>query len=257
MEFSCSLCREPLETVDHLKNHLRVEHQVVKYRLDLVMALSTLSTPEEKSLVEEGRKRLANRQDSGLWQKEGNQFSGASQAGAKIPEIEKESKGQGLAREIAEINKFLMDNSDESREEERDYAAPSRARNLRAESKVHGVESKQCSQCDYKSPHSGTLKRHLKRHNGSNKCHMCSYSCSRANRFRSHLRTHSGENSNSGENSKKCSLCDYATPHTGTFRRHFKAHSSDIKNGRYACVKDFTILMCGARENVRRSGRLP
>ena len=58
MEFPCGLCRQPLETVDHLKKHLKVDHEVVKYRLDLVVSLSTLSTMEEKKLVEESKKRL-------------------------------------------------------------------------------------------------------------------------------------------------------------------------------------------------------
>ena len=197
-------------------------------------------------------------EESGLWHKEGDLFSGASQVNPKIQEIKKESESQGLAREIAEINKILMDNSDDSsREKEEDYAASSQARNWRAQLKLDGVESKQCTQCDYASSHTGTLTRHLKRHNEeqsrkrSKKCNMCSYSCSQSIHLRSHLRTHSGEKS------KKCSQCDYATDHTGTFKRHFKAHSGDIKNGKYACVKDFTIVMSGAQENVRRSGTLP
>ena len=58
MEFPCGLCRQPLESVDHLKKHLKVDHEVVKYRLDLVVSLSTLSTKEEKKLVEESKRRL-------------------------------------------------------------------------------------------------------------------------------------------------------------------------------------------------------
>ena len=114
------MCREPLETVDQLKKHLRGEHEVVKYRLDLVVALSTLSTPEEKRLGEEGKKRLAIMAESGFWHKEGDLFSGASQANPKIQLVKKETEDQGLAREIAEINKMLLDNNDGSREEEED-----------------------------------------------------------------------------------------------------------------------------------------
>ena len=91
MEFPCGLCREPLDSVEQLKKHLKGEHEVVKYRLDLVVALSTLSTSEEKRLVEEGKKRLAIMEESGLWHKEGDLFSKASQATTKIQEIKKET----------------------------------------------------------------------------------------------------------------------------------------------------------------------
>ena len=118
MELPCGLCREPLETVEQLKKHLKGEHEVVKYRLNMMVALSTLSTSEEKRLIEEGRKRLASVQDSGLWHKSGDLFfSGASQPVPKIPEIKKDTEGQGMAREIAEIKKILMDNSDDNSRE--------------------------------------------------------------------------------------------------------------------------------------------
>ena len=123
MEVPCGLCRQPLDTVEQLKKHLRVEHEVVKYRLDLTVALSTLSIPEEKRLVEEGRRRLASLQDSSLLcHKEGDLFSSASQVAPKIPDIKKETEGQELAQEIAKINKILMDNSYDIREEKEDYA---------------------------------------------------------------------------------------------------------------------------------------
>ena len=118
MEFPCGLCREPLDTVYELKKHLRGEHEVVKYRLDLVVALSTLSTLEEKRLVEEGKKRLAIMEVSGVWHKEDGLFSAAIQASPKVKEIKKETESQGLDREIDEINKMLLDNNDDSREEE-------------------------------------------------------------------------------------------------------------------------------------------
>ena len=117
MEFPCGLCREPLDTVDQLKKHLRGEHEVVKYRLDLVVTLSTFSTPEEKRLVEEGKKRLASMEESGLWHKERDLFSEASQATPKIREIKKETESHGYAQEIAEISKILIDNNDEVEED--------------------------------------------------------------------------------------------------------------------------------------------
>ena len=214
MELPCGLCRQPLDTVEQLRNHLRVEHEVVKYKLDLVAALSTLSSPEEKRMVEEGKTRLAN------LHKEGDLFSGASQAALNIPDIKSETEGQVLAREIAEINKILMEDSIDGKEEKEDYAS-SQASHLRVQLEAQdGEKSKKCNQCDYASPHSGTLKRHIKAHNRekSYRCKMCNYSCSRPIHLRVHLKTHNGEKI------KKCSQCDYATLHSGTLRRHIKAH---------------------------------
>ena len=88
----------------------------MKYRLDLVVSLSTFSSPEEKRLVEEGKKRLASMEESGLWHKERDMFSEV-EATPKIREIKKETESQGLAREIAEINKMLIDNNDEEEED--------------------------------------------------------------------------------------------------------------------------------------------
>ena len=87
MEFPCGLCRQPLETVDHLKKHLKVDHEVVKYRLDLVVSLSTLSTMEEKKLVEESKKRL-----TGVLPKEEDSIS----------KVKRENMDKGLARESEE-----------------------------------------------------------------------------------------------------------------------------------------------------------
>ena len=103
--------------MEQLKKHLRGEHEVVKYRVDLVMAFSTFSTPEEKRLVEEGKKRLASMEESGLWHKERDMFSEVSQVTPKIQEIKKETDSHGVAQEIAEINKMLMDNNDEEEED--------------------------------------------------------------------------------------------------------------------------------------------
>ena len=87
MEFPCGLCRQPLETVDHLKKHLKVDHEVGKYRLDLVVSLSTLSTKEEKKLVEESKKRL-----TGVLPKEEDSISN----------VKRENMDKGLARESEE-----------------------------------------------------------------------------------------------------------------------------------------------------------
>ena len=52
----CALCQEQIDCdhgeLDHLKKHIRKEHDTVKYKLDLVVALSFINAMEEKSLIE-------------------------------------------------------------------------------------------------------------------------------------------------------------------------------------------------------------
>ena len=121
------MCRQPLETGDHLKKHLKADHEVVKYKMDLVVALSTLSTKEEKTLVEEGRKRLLIMQETGVWHNEEDLFSKGTPL---VQEIKKEAFGEMSAKEIAEINKYLMDidNKDEEEESSRNTAKPTAKR---------------------------------------------------------------------------------------------------------------------------------
>ena len=114
MEFPCGLCRQPLETVDHLKKHLKVDHEVVKYRLDLVVSLSTLSSKEEKKLVEESKKRL-----TGVLPKE--EYSNSK---VKIENMDKR-----LARESEEEELEILTVIEKSAN-----VASSRARNIKEES---------------------------------------------------------------------------------------------------------------------------
>ena len=113
MEFPCGLCRQPLETVDHLKKHLKVDHEVVKYRLDLVVSLSTLSTKEEKKLVEESKKRL-----TGLLPKEEDSIS----------KVKRENVDKGLARESEEEDLEILTVIEKSAN-----VTSSRARNIKEE----------------------------------------------------------------------------------------------------------------------------
>ena len=58
----CALCKEQIDCdhgeLDHIKKHIRKEHDVVKYKLDLIVALSFINNMEEKSLREEVEWRI-------------------------------------------------------------------------------------------------------------------------------------------------------------------------------------------------------
>ena len=112
MEFPCGLCREPLQGVEKLKKHVKTEHEVVKYRMDLVVALSTLDTWEERRLVEVGKQRLTSLEVSGQLLK-GGLFLEEVNSGKKMSRDDKE----GMRMELEEIRKMLLESSDDQDED--------------------------------------------------------------------------------------------------------------------------------------------
>ena len=110
MEFPCGLCREPLEGLEKLKMHMKSEHEVVKYKMDLVVALSTLATWEEKRLVEVGKQRLVSLQMSGHCQREGLFLEEAISSRKKA--LGRDDK-EVMRKELEEIRKMLLESSDD------------------------------------------------------------------------------------------------------------------------------------------------
>ena len=125
-----------------------------------------------------------------------------------------------------------------------------------AKASMNGSKTKErsskCSQCDFASNHTGSLRRHsdtsahaqllppplshcrlnteygghLKIHSGekSNKCNQCDFVSSYASALRVHLKTHRGEKSN------KCNQCDFASAEARDLIRHFIRHSGEKPN---------------------------
>ena len=91
--------------------HMKTEHEVVKYRMDLVVALSTLATWEERRMVEVGKQRLASLEMSGQCQK-GGLFLEEGVSSQKKRDLAKDDK-EGMRMELEEIRKLLLDNSDD------------------------------------------------------------------------------------------------------------------------------------------------
>ena len=90
--------------------HMKSEHEVVKYKMDLVVALSTLATWEEKRLVEVGKQRLVSLQMSGHCQREGLFLEEAiSQRKKALGRDDKEV----MRKELEEIRKMLLESSDD------------------------------------------------------------------------------------------------------------------------------------------------
>ena len=61
-EMTCALCRDQIECkvgdIDQVKIHMRNEHDIVKYKLDLVLALGCLNTAGEKKIIEGLKERI-------------------------------------------------------------------------------------------------------------------------------------------------------------------------------------------------------
>ena len=56
----CKLCKLSIKEVATLKKHLRKEHEVLNYMVDLTLALSLLNKEEEEQLVRITKDRLEN-----------------------------------------------------------------------------------------------------------------------------------------------------------------------------------------------------
>ena len=92
---------------------MKTEHEVVKYRMDLVVALSTLATWEERRLVEVGKQRLASLVMSGQCKKGGLFLEEEEEEvnSQKKRALDKDDK-EGMRMELEEIRKLLLENSD-------------------------------------------------------------------------------------------------------------------------------------------------
>ena len=98
--------------MEKLKKHVKTEHEVVKYRMDLVVALSTLDNWEERRLVEVGKQRLTSLEVSGQCLK-GGLFLEEVNSGKKMSRDDKE----GMRMELEEIRKMLLESSDDQDED--------------------------------------------------------------------------------------------------------------------------------------------
>nr|XP_045582632.1 zinc finger and BTB domain-containing protein 7A-like isoform X20 [Procambarus clarkii] len=87
----------------------------------------------------------------------------------------------------------------------------------------------QCPHCDYSTPDSYKLKRHILKHTGEKpfSCSYCSYSTTRKEFLKEHINTHTGEKPFS------CAYCPYSSSHKNILRRHVRRHT---KEKTYSCT---------------------
>ncbi|XP_042233646.1 broad-complex core protein isoforms 1/2/3/4/5-like isoform X6 [Homarus americanus] len=89
----------------------------------------------------------------------------------------------------------------------------------------------QCPQCDYNTPDSYKLKRHILKHTGEKpfSCTYCSYHTTRKEFLKEHINIHTGEKPFS------CPHCPYSSSHKNILRRHVRRHTTE---------KTFTCSIC-------------
>ena len=75
-QLKCKLCQLPSREAGRLRKHMKSEHAVVSYKVDLVLALSLLSVEEESHMIRRTKTRLSKFQDSGFLDTHENMFGG-------------------------------------------------------------------------------------------------------------------------------------------------------------------------------------
>ena len=119
-QLPCSLCRDQIDCkageLAQLKKHIKSEHDVVKYKVDLVLALSFIGTDEEVRLIEVVQKRLEVFQNTGELVMDGRIFEG--KALEKTISLE-QAEMKSIKKDVEAIQKFITDDiSDEEEEDE-------------------------------------------------------------------------------------------------------------------------------------------
>ena len=107
-QLPCSLCRDHIDCkgreLTKLKKHIKSEHDIVKYKVDLVLALSCISLDEEGRLIKEVQKRMERFMDTGEMVIVGSIFEEVKET---IPL--KESDITCINKDIEAIQKRIVD----------------------------------------------------------------------------------------------------------------------------------------------------
>ena len=90
---------------------------MVKYKIDLVAALTTLTTAEEKRMVEIGKHRLARMEKSGQWEKGGEFFLDMGQLKSGRKRVLGKDDKEEVQLELEEIRQLLLQSTDGQDEE--------------------------------------------------------------------------------------------------------------------------------------------
>ena len=119
-QLPCSLCRDQINCkggeLAQLKKHIKSEHDIVKYKVDLVLALSCIGPDEEGRLIEGVQIRLDRFQNTGEMVIDGSIFEGQAVKETIIPRKEEIKNAK---KDLEAIQKMIAnDISDDEAENE-------------------------------------------------------------------------------------------------------------------------------------------
>ena len=120
-QLPCSLCRDQIDCkggeLTKLKKHIKSEHDIVKYKVDLVLALSCISPDEEVHFIEVVQKRLVMFQNTGIIAIDESIFEGKALNKADT---------RNIKEDVEAIQKIISDDISDEEEEPKQVFKTSR-----------------------------------------------------------------------------------------------------------------------------------
>ena len=126
-QLPCSLCRDQIECkggeLAQLKKHIKSEHDIVKYKVDLVLALSCIGPDEEKRLIEGVQVRLERFQATGEMVMDGSIFEGQAEKETILPG---RTEIKSMKKDVEAIQKMIADDISDDEVENEQFCKKSR-----------------------------------------------------------------------------------------------------------------------------------
>ena len=120
-QLPCSLCRDQIDCkngeLTKLKKHIKTEHDIVKYKVDLILALSCISPSEEVRFIELVQKRLVIFQNTGIIVTDENIFD---------EKAANEADTRDIKKDVEAIQKMISDDISDEEEEHQQLFKTSR-----------------------------------------------------------------------------------------------------------------------------------
>ena len=126
-QLPCSLCRDQIECkggeLAQLKKHIKSEHDIVKYKVELVLALSCLGPDEEGRLIEGVQIRLARFQATGEMVMDGSIFEGQAEKETILPG---RAEIKSMKKDVEAIQKMIANDISDDEAENEQFCKKSR-----------------------------------------------------------------------------------------------------------------------------------
>ena len=122
-QLDCSLCKEPVDCradTAALRKHIRTEHEVVRYKVEVVVALSCLTTLEEGRLVEAATLRLQDFHRTGRVEARVDIVPVPQTKPVEVKKERNKTKDKNNDKDLEEIQRMMMEDTSDDEEKEQD-----------------------------------------------------------------------------------------------------------------------------------------